>query len=238
VRWKEKFGEEGLRAMKVLRTTTCVRQGHPEFRIAYDPAVAVVADDADWLLGWLEESVAAGTRYKVGQTCQVGWLVTEVRQHESGDLALWEPDMRSLPVEWAEGVSHTLAHLRLHKDVVESVLDTENLSFPSMRQSAIICTRPGQQVGVVMDRTEPVGMDSGWFCGCREDGHDHNDVAQLRRVSLYEAAARNAPQILPYMALPPGVMVSVSESVPVVFRDGEPLDFRPGSYLAVRYAGR
>ena len=76
--------------MKVLRTTTCGRHGHPEFRIAYDPAVDVVPRDAEWFLGWLEESVAEGTRYKAGQTCQVGWLVTEVRQDESGDLALWE----------------------------------------------------------------------------------------------------------------------------------------------------
>ena len=30
--------------MKVLRTTTCGRHGHPEFRISYDPAMVVVAD--------------------------------------------------------------------------------------------------------------------------------------------------------------------------------------------------
>ncbi len=223
--------------MKVLRTTTCGRYGHPEFRIAYDPAVVVVADDAEWFLNWLEESVGEGARYKPGQTCQLGWVVTEVRQHESGDLTLWEPDMRSLPVEWSEGVSYTLAHLRVQKDVVESVLEAGDLSFPSMRQSAIICTRLGRNEGAVLERSEPGVADSGWFCGCREEDHDHNEVAELRRVSLYEAAVR-VPQVVPYLALPPGVLVGVSRGTPAVFRDGELLEFRPGSYLAVRYVGR
>jgi hypothetical protein len=228
----------GLHGMKVLRTTTCGRSGHPEFRIAYDPSVIVVADDAEWFLRWLQESVNEGAKYKTGQTCQVGWMVTQVRQHESGDFTLWEPDMRSFPIEWVDGVTSTLAHLRVQKDVIESVLGADDLSFPSLLQSAIICTRLGQDGGVVMERADPDGNDSGWFCGCREDGHDHNQIAELRRVSLYEAVVRHAPQIVPYLALPPGVLVGVSEHAPVVFRDGQPLEFRPGSYLAVRYAGR
>jgi hypothetical protein len=220
---------------KTLRTTKCCRHGHPEFRITIDPAVMVEADGA-WFLAWLEETVAQGTRYSAGQTCQVGWMLTQILQTEDGDLSVWEPDMRHLPVEWSESVSHTLAHLRIQKDVVESVLAAEDVSFPSMRQSAIICTRLRQGEGVVMERAEPSGADSGWFCGCRGGSHDHNDVAELRRVSLYEAAVRHAPQIVPYLALPPGVLVGVGESALVVFRDGEPLEFRPGSYLAARYA--
>ncbi len=223
--------------MKVFRTTKCKEDGHPEFRIAYDPAVVTVAADAEWLLGWLQDTVAEGTEYRVGQKCQIGWVVTDVRQHESGDLTLWEPDMRSLPVEWVEGVTYCLAHLRAQKDVVESVLPAEDLFVPSLRQSAIICTRFGPDGGVVMERTQPDGTDSGWFCGCREDGHDHNVVTELRRVSLYEAAIR-APQIVPYLALPPGILVGLDGGVPVVFRDGEPLRFRPGSYLAARYGDR
>jgi hypothetical protein len=223
--------------MAVLRTTSCQHHLHPEFRITYDPALVPVEADARWFVKWLEEAVAGGERFAPGQTCQVGWMVTEIRAAGDGTLALWEPDMRSLPVAWVEGVSHTLSQLRAQKDVVESVMVAGDLSFPSMRQSAIICTRLGQGQAVVMERTEPDGADSGWFCGCREDGHDHNDVAELRRVSLYEAAVRHSPQVVPYLALPPGVLVGISESAPAVFRDGEPLEFRPGSYLAVRYAG-
>jgi hypothetical protein len=222
--------------MKALRTKTCRRHGHPEFRISYDPAVVVVPEDVKWLLGWLEKTVADGTRYTPGQTCQVGWMVTEVRQHEDGELSIWEPDMRHLPIEWADSVSYTLAHLRAQKDVVESVLGADDMTLPSIRQSAIMCTRLGRDEGMVLERVAPSGADSGWFCGCSDEDHDHNDVAELRRVSLYEAAVRHAPQIVPYLALPAGVLVGIEAGKPVVFRDGKSLAFRSGSYLARRNA--
>ena len=219
-----------------MRTSGCGRQGHPEFRIVYDPAVVVVPGDVRWFRGWLEDSVAAGARYEPGQTCQVGWMAVEVQEHRSGDLTLWEPDLRTVPVRWTEGVSRTLAHLRLQKDVVESVLTAEDLSFSSWRQSAIVCTRLARGQGIVLERSEPDGANSGWFCGCQEEGHDHQSPSELRRVSLYEAAVRQAPQIIPYLALPAGVLVGVGTGAPLMFRDGETLEFRPGSYLALRYA--
>lgn len=48
--------------MAVLRTTNCVRYQHPEFRLTYDPAIVPVEDDVKWFIGWLEQSVAQGTR--------------------------------------------------------------------------------------------------------------------------------------------------------------------------------
>lgn len=222
--------------MKVLRTTTCASHGHPEFRVTYDPTAVVISSDAEWLLGWLQDSVAEGALYKPEQTCRIGWGVTQVRLHPSGDLCLWEPDMQSMPIEWVEGVTTTLAHLRAQKDVVESVLGGEELSFPSLEQSAIICSRLGRDSKVVMERAVREGADSGWYFGCQDDDHDHNDATELRRVSLYDVAARYAPQIVPYVALPPGVLVALGKGMPILFRDGEPLEFRPGSYLAARNA--
>jgi hypothetical protein len=224
--------------VKVLRTTRCSRHGHSEFRITADPAVAVVEGDATWLLEWLEDTVAQGTRFADGQTCQVGWVVTQIRQDGGGDLSIWEPDMCHLPVEWSESVSRTLAHLRLQKDVVESMLPSEELAFPSMVQSAIVCTRLQEAEDLVLERSAPAAADSGWFCGCREDDHDHNDSTELRRVSLYEAAVKRTPQIIPYLALPPGVLIAVAAGLPVVFRDGKPLDVHPGSYLAAQRSSR
>jgi hypothetical protein len=156
---------------------------------------------------------------------------------DGDDLSIWEPDMRGLPIAWSESVSYTMAHLRIQKDVVESVLGPDELSFPSMRESAVICDQFGQGEDLVMERVEPAGADSGWFFGCREDGHDHNDAAELHRVSLYEAAIRHAPQIIPYLALPPGILIGVGPSGPTLFHQGEPLCPRPGSYLAKRHAG-
>jgi hypothetical protein len=222
--------------MAVLQTTLCRRHGHPEFRITYDPALVPVEADIRSFVGWLEQAVAGGKRFADGQTCQVGWAVTEVRARDDF-LTLWEPDMRQMPIAWVESVSHTLAHLRLQKDVCESVLGSDDLPFPSMCESAIICTRLGQTEGVVMERQAPSGSDSGWFCGCRTKDHDHNAVAELRRVSLYEAAVRHAPQIVPFLALPVGVLIATGHGVPTIFRHGKALAVKPGSYLAARYRG-
>jgi len=224
--------------MAIMRTTSCHRHRHPEFSVTYDPGVVLVEDDVRWLLGSLEEKVAAGERFADGETFQVGWVTTQIRAGADGRLVIWEPDMVQVPVAWAESVSSTLAHLRRQKDVCESVLTAGDLSFPTMRQSALVCTRLGQTPGGVMERTLPAGTDSGWFCGCREDGHDHNADGELRRVSLYEAAVRHAPEVVSYLALPEGVLLGIGGGPPVIFRHGRPLAFKTGSYLAVRHRER
>lgn len=221
--------------MAFVRTKSCHRHGHPEFRIAYDPSIVLVADDVDWFVSWLEESVAQGTRYKPGQTCQVGWITTEIRQRPDGDLCIWEPDMQQRPVVWQESVSRTLADLRMQKDVVESVLDAADMAIPSMRQSAIVCTRFGEDDNIVMERRAPDGTVSGWFFGCIADDHDHNDVAELKRVSLYEAVVCCSRLILPFLALPEGTLISMQIGVPFIILNDEQLSFKPGSYLARLY---
>jgi hypothetical protein len=218
--------------MAVLQTTSCRSHQHPEFRITYDPAIVPVENDVRWFAGWLEEAVAGGKRFSAGQTCQVGWLVTEVRDAGDGQLTIWEPDMRQMPVAWVESVSSTLSHLRRQKDVCESVLAGDEISFPSMLQYALICTQFGRTDCVLMDRQAPEGADSGWFLGCTEVDHDHNSVSEIRKVSLFEAAVSYAPQIVPYLALPEGVMVVLGEGAPRIFRNGERLTIKPGSFLA------
>ena len=221
-----------------VRTKTCSRHGHPEFRVNYDPAIVSIDNDVKWFVSWLEESVAQGTRFSAGQTCQVGWVVTEIRLREDGDLSVWEPDMRHMPVVWSESVSHTLTDLRTQKDVVESVLDGEEIAFPSMRESAIICTRLARGEDFMMERTPPSGMASGWFFGCWGKNHDHNDPAELSCVSLYEAAVLHASQIVPYLALPSGLLILVRNGAPILYRDGVLLAFRAGGYLEMRSARR
>ena len=223
--------------MAVLRTTNCRAHGHPEFEIAFDPALVPVENDVHSFLAWLEQSVAEGEHYLPGQTCQVGWAITEVRSAGDDSLSLWEPDMQSMPIVWEQTVSRTLRDLRLQKDVVESVLSPDDLSFPSLLQSGLICTWLGTTTGLIMERVEGSGNDSGWFCGCYDADHDHNDAAELKCVSLYEAAVCYAPQIVPYLALPSGILLSVCDGIPTINLNGEPLEFKPGSLLATRQSG-
>lgn len=221
--------------MKVLRTSKCNSLGHPEFRITFNPSLVPAGDDADLLIKWLEETVASGTQFQPGQTCQFGWIETEIRSHESGDYTLWEPDMQSMPASWVEGVSTTLSQLRFQKDVVESVLDPDELSFPSWRQSAIYCSRLGQAEKINLERFQPEGNASGWYFGCQEADHDHNSVPELKCASLYEIVVRTHSRIALYLALPPGVLVVETERVPEIYRDGRELKFKQGSMLAQQY---
>jgi hypothetical protein len=219
--------------MAVLHTTLCRSYGHPEFRISYDPALVSVEDDARWLISWLEEAVASGEQFTVEQTVQVGWMILLVRALEDGVLSLWEPDMRDMPIAWVESVSRTLAYLRLQKDVCESVLDADDISFPSLQQTAIICKRVGQTKGVFMERLEPTSrLDSGWFYGCTCEDHDHNNTDELRCASLYELGVKVAPLVVSYLALPEGVLIQLGQRKPTIFRHGVPLAIKPGSYLA------
>ena len=222
--------------MAHLQTTACRLHRHPEFRISYDPALVPVKDDVLWFVNWLESSVAGGERFADGQTCEVGWMILQIRMDAAGFLTLWEPDMQELPIAWVESVSQTLAHLRLQKDICESVLPAGLARFPSLLQSVIICNRVGRSETLVMERILPNGeRDSGWYCGCSGDEHDHNNVEQLLKVSLYEAAVRYSPRIVPYLALPEGILLQAGGDRPRIFRDGELLDFKPGSYLASLY---
>jgi hypothetical protein len=219
--------------MTILQTTSCQRHGHPEIRITYDPALVPVEDDARWFMSWLEEAVASGEQFTVEQTVQVGWMILLVRALEDGVLSLWEPDMRDMPIAWVESVSRTLAYLRLQKDVCESLLEVEDIAFPSLEQTAIICKRVGQTKGVFMERLVPSSrLDSGWFYGCTCEDHDHNNTDELRCVSLYELGVKVAPHVVQYLALPEGALIQLGQGKLSIFRHGVPLAIRAGSYLA------
>jgi hypothetical protein len=218
----------------IERTTSCHRFQHPEFRITFDPSV-VIQPDVQGLLQLLQDAVARGERFADGETFQVGWMFTTIRRNEEGTLSILEPDFtRQIPIAWIDSVTHTLRHLRVQKDVCESVLSSEFLSFPSICQSAIICNRLRDGDSFMMSREKPSETDSGWFCGCRDE-HDHQDVDELAVVSLYEAAVRYQQQIIPYVALPAGTLLSAGNGAPSIYLEQTRLQFEPGSYLETMY---
>jgi len=222
--------------MKSVTTMRCAEHSHPEIRFEYDSARALTAD-ALWLADVVERQVAAGERYKEGDTFQVGWSWTRFRKEPDGLLSLEEPTMASMPIQWKAGVTRTLAHLRRQRDVVASVLAFDSLCFPSLMQSCLICTRvTAKDASVMMAREAPEGSDSGWYIGCMDARHNHNDPKELKRVSLYEAIVSHVPHALDYLALPAGAKVIVGAGRPVIRVDGKELAFHPGSYLATRYA--
>ncbi len=219
--------------MAKSRTKNCAKFQHPELEIDYDPAWVLEAD-VQWLLRWLTAAVAQGSRFLDGQTCQIGLGLTKIRANEEGILSLLEPDFRQVPIVWIDSLNHTLAHLRSQKDVVESVLPAEDLNFPSILQSAIVCSRLGKAKGFVLARDAPSDEnDSGWYFGCNDHDHDHNSLDELQKVSLFHAAIE-APQIVPYVALPEGILVQLEGNALEIFRAGKPLAFKKESFLDAR----
>lgn len=59
--------------MPELRTNSCRRFGHPEFRLRFDTEGAIVSD-VHWLLETLEALVASGRRHADGESFQVWWI--------------------------------------------------------------------------------------------------------------------------------------------------------------------
>jgi hypothetical protein len=212
-----------------VTTTGCAKHGHPEFILDIGDALDV---DGRWLVEYLEEAVAEGERFKVGETFAIGWMVTKVFAAGSTKLTLHEPDMKSMPIQWVPSVRTTLMHLRVQRSIAESVGLEDELELSTILSSAIVCTELENATGVVLSRAEPQENDSGWFVGCTSPRHDHNDPSTLDRTSLYQLAIL-APGAIGFLGLPAGIQVVVRPgNAPVIERNGKRLPIKPRSYLA------
>ncbi len=212
-------------------TSLCRRYGHPEFRFTYDSA-AVIGPTVNSFLESLVAQVAAGEVYRAGETFQIGWMITRLMEHKDGALGFLEPDMLTFPISRIEGLTSSLCHLRLHKDVCESLFDPAQIVFAPLWHSAVVCTRLGSAGTFVMDRFEPENNSTGWFFGCDGAEHDHQDVRHLRRVSVYEAVVCLERRVLPYILLPPGTFLLGGDAPLQVWHNDESRPFLAGSYLS------
>lgn len=219
-----------------MRTCTqrCREYGHSEFSVQCGDTGALPSA-LEWLLSWLESEVASGTRFLPEQTVQMGWSLLEVRQRTDGTLALFEPDFQNMPIRFVDDVSNTLLHLFLQKSAAQSLELFDELTLPSLLESAIICTAFGSTEGFGMSRTDPEGVHSGWFFGCDDPTHDHQTHENLRCISLYEAAVFKDDRIVPFLALPPDTYVGFGHGAPYFSRGGKELGIVIGSYLHAKY---
>ena len=220
---------------QIARTSDCSAHDHPEFAVAFAPEF-VPQPDVDWLLGFLQRQVEQGARFQPSDTLQIGWTLLKVQLRTTGDLALFEPDMKEGQIEFIDSVIFTLRHLREQKGILESVGLDSFISFPTMLQSALECSHYSDSLDFLMDRVEPQGNDSGWFFGCLEADHDHRNPQELRRVSLYEAGVMR-PDLIPFLALPASSSVTLTHGEASVRHKGKLLVSRPGSFLRQRFPG-
>lgn len=217
--------------MRTITTTKCSAHGQSELTLAFDPE-RVLERDVRWFAGALEQDVESGTRFQVGQSMQTGWMWTWITALPDGTYGFEEPDMKSAtPLVRQAGLTNTLAHLRLQKDALESVLTAEALSFPTIQQTCLICTQLANAGAVILDRREPTDKDSGWIFSC-DSSHDHQTAASWQKAWLYTAVVGTCRRALPYLAFPPGSVITVDEKdLPVFYLNDKQLPVRRDSYL-------
>jgi hypothetical protein len=201
-----------------VSTTNCSNYQHPEFLLVFDSLVPQC--DIDVLASFLEKSVEQGTQYDDGDTIAFGSMLFLVASVDNL-LILHEPDLQSLPIAWKLGITQSMKLLRLQKDVVESVGLEDEIDSPSIRSSLLIgtdLTDEGKKF--ILERITPVDSDSGWFIGRPDSMLDYNNEVNLNRISIYQAIM-NWPQIAPFLALPAGCRIDVSEANSIFTRNGK-----------------
>lgn len=212
-----------------ITTTKCSQLGHPEFVLEADD-VQVPSAYLTNVVQTIEEMVKGGSVFKPGQTFQIGWSLTLVEQ--LGELlSLAEPDMESFPIKWTKGITSTLRQMMLQLVMLDSVGLRQEMDAPSIQQSLVACTRYDEQ-SFFMSRSHcSSGSDSGWFIGCMNDDHDHQEPANLKCISIYEAFL-NQRGIQGFASFPVGSMIAVNGDHELkLFKEGAELGILPGSFL-------
>jgi hypothetical protein len=206
-----------LKVFEIARDNVTVR-----FRV---DQTHVPAPDIEQLSDWIRTEPSLNF-VNAGDTVQIGWMVNRFDAEADG-LRVVEPDFKTVPIVFVDSMTRTLFDLRSQKDVAESV--RLEPVYPSVRQSARRC------VGVhghefVLHRSPFGGADSGWFLGCVDIDHDHDNPGNLVLDSLYAIALDHAG-IIPFLALPSGCTVERYEDELNIYKDDRTLSFERGSFL-------
>lgn len=213
-------------------THNCRKRGHPEVVVECDEQLAF---DVPRLINALEEMVLNGSVFLPEQTFQLGWSILLFKKRHDGRLTLHELDMSGKPGQFVCSVSRTMMVMRRQMAVLESFGIENQLSCPSLRQTAVACNRFATTAKPYLIREKGTAHDSGWFFGCR-DKHDHNDVANLVGGSLYEHACSHL-EVLDFLAMPVGSMIILKSDrslLEAIDQNNQKLKIQKDSYLDMK----
>jgi hypothetical protein len=217
----------------ITSTTRCKDHCHAEFVLEVDEHV-VPSQHISRVIDTIEGMVAQGSTFTPGETFQIGWMITKVQQYDEGRLTLFEPDMRTFPMAFVPGVTETLRQMMLQLFSIDSLaVPRGDMEIPNVCQSAIACKKYASAKSLLLSRDKPHSpSDSGWFIGCLDEDHNHEDANQLVLISLFEAFL-NQSQIQGWMAFPEKTLIVLQDSgAPKIFMDGKELPIVPNSFLA------
>nr|WP_086938734.1 hypothetical protein [Thaumasiovibrio occultus] len=211
------------------KTTGCARAEHPEFVLCVDDPTVPQAD-IKHIIHYLESSVMKGTRYFEGQHVQIGFMLLKVAK--DGDcLRLFEPKLKSMPLEFINSVSLTLKFLRQQLDTVLSVEGQHTPVFCWVQESIIISKNALLSQEICLTREEKEAHHSGWFLRDMNE----QEVSDIEQMSLFDFAGRR-PDLVKYLALPVGMDVITPKGTrPRILQGQMSCKIIDGSYLDKLY---
>jgi hypothetical protein len=222
------------------RTTQCSRFGHPELTVVFDPLP--IPGIEKMLLGYFEGAVSKGVKFRPGQTLQFGWSTLRFCERADGTLGV-EERVVGPQREFTEGVGRALYDMFVQTEIVRSVGLEEQIDFPGQDDLVMFseCAQDAEARILTRLPDEEGQPDdfSGWSLTCAQE-HDHGE----RKVLPLIALKAFAPGLVQLLGLPRDTVVFVQfvakpdapaghkRIEPHVFRDGNELTPKPGSYLA------
>ena len=198
-------------------------------KLSYDKS-AIPEQDINWFLNYLRSELN-GDDWPSGLTLmQVGMMFVKFESIDGG-VEIFEPDMISVPIKFVRGVTRTLQLLRQQKDTYDSLNINVEIAFPSLRETVVECVKWQDVPSYVLERCGSSNNDSGWYIGCQDPEHNHENPESLRVTSIYDIAVHHC-NIVPFFALPPNTTVLIENDRPCVSFEGVEKPPKPGSYLS------
>jgi hypothetical protein len=195
--------------------------------LALELTMGVPDEAAERVLRYVSDYVAkSGQHVRANETMRYGWSTIRFAPTTSAELLNVE--------ELANPLSPTADTYITGAAKAISILTTQDATakrngvarpghHPHRSEMAVLCRRlrptPPPKV-MVFDRLKAGrSEDSGWFLGCGNPNHNHNDPGELTRLHLIHILTLDS-RIISYLAMP--------EDTRIVFDHGKVLVFGPG----------
>ncbi|WP_126628350.1 immunity protein Imm33 domain-containing protein [Dictyobacter alpinus] len=198
----------------------------------HDPREKLLID----LLRFLEDYLRSQPRRILpGQTLRYGWTMLRFVNDEyqlsgaGADTLLIEEEKHAFTHDdpsYGMGVAHTLTLLQLQHEVMRRNHITGLGDHPSPAHIALTCARVNPETiahlrPIMAHRAwEPTARESGWFIGCCDHDHNHDDPAELATIHLRHLV-ESFPGLFPYITMPVGYQIFFEEHQAVIFHPGE-----------------
>lgn len=215
-------------ATKDFSTVNCAKFGQPEFVFTVEDG-SLGEKDAQWFRSTLEEMVAAGERFKSGETLLLGPVLLRLEATEGGKLQVFEPDMKSMPFKYVPSVAKTLRIVRTQRYAADSLGVTDSMRFSPLHLPLLVSRNALQAPHILMMRSSSLGSGTGWVLSDAQGKSTANE--DLQAMSVYEAALQR-PEIMDFLALPEQFSIVIASRKRFeIFKDGTPIKPLEGSYL-------